>query len=130
MDEETEEEVRGGVTREVGPPLLTPLSEDAIVDAIIPWTATQSTRVQPDQAVALIRSNIWPGAVAFAFGRCVCTMPVFNNDFPLGRRICDIYVTEEYKFLLGYRRNSHCRNGFIVGRFDRGKRNYGALKEN
>ncbi|XP_017766964.1 PREDICTED: radial spoke head protein 6 homolog A [Eufriesea mexicana] len=70
-EEEEEEEPGAGPEREVGPPLLTPLSEDAIVDSIIPWRATQSSRVQPDQAVALIKSNIWPGAFAFASGwRC------------------------------------------------------------
>lgn len=53
------------VEREIGPPLLTPLSEDATVDFVIPWTARQSSQIQPDIAVALIRSNIWPGAFAF-----------------------------------------------------------------
>lgn len=71
MGEEEEEETRGGPEAEVGPPLLTPLSEDAIVDSIIPWRVLQSSHVQLDQAVALIRSNIWPGAFAFACGRCV-----------------------------------------------------------
>lgn len=72
-EEEEEEEEAGGARpeKEVGPPLLTPLSEDAIEDSIIPWRATQSSRVQPDQAVALIKSNIWPGAFAFATGWCV-----------------------------------------------------------
>ncbi|CAK9808035.1 Radial spoke head protein 4 homolog A [Anthophora plagiata] len=69
VEEEEEEEEKTEVEREIGPPMLTPLSEDAIVDSIIPWTINQSTRVQPDQAVALIRSNIWPGAFAFACGR-------------------------------------------------------------
>ncbi|XP_071868547.1 radial spoke head protein 4a [Bombus fervidus] len=69
VDEEEEEETRAGPEAEVGPPLLTPLSEDAIVDSIIPWRVLQSSRVQLDQAVALIRSNIWPGAFAFACGR-------------------------------------------------------------
>ena len=55
--------------KEIGPPLLIPLSEDAIVDSVIPWTVRQSTHVQPDIAVALVRSNIWPGAYAFAVGK-------------------------------------------------------------
>ncbi|XP_050487765.1 radial spoke head protein 6 homolog A [Bombus huntii] len=69
VGEEEEEETRAGPQAEVGPPLLTPLSEDAIVDSIIPWRVLQSSHVQLDQAVALIRSNIWPGAFAFACGR-------------------------------------------------------------
>jgi len=55
--------------KEIGPPLLIPLSEDAIVDSVIPWTARQSSYIQPDIAVALVRSNIWPGAFAFAVGK-------------------------------------------------------------
>lgn len=55
--------------REIGPPLLTPLSEDAVVDLVMPWTARQSSRMQPDIAVAAVRSNVWPGAFAFAVGK-------------------------------------------------------------
>lgn len=54
---------------ETGPPLLTPLSEDAVVDFVMPWTARQSSWIQPDIAVAAVRSNVWPGAFAFAVGR-------------------------------------------------------------
>jgi len=52
--------------KEIGPPLLIPLSEDAIIDSVIPWTVRQSSYIQPDVTIALIRSNIWPGAFAFA----------------------------------------------------------------
>ncbi|XP_014477558.1 PREDICTED: radial spoke head protein 6 homolog A [Dinoponera quadriceps] len=55
--------------REIGPPLLTPLSEDAVVDLVMPWTARQSSQIQPDIAVAAVRSNVWPGAFAFAAGK-------------------------------------------------------------
>lgn len=81
-EEREEEEGLGKVVKEVGPPLLTPLSEDAVVDTITPWTATQSSRILADLAVALIRSNIWPGAFAFASGRCVhsgsCSIMIFH----------------------------------------------------
>lgn len=119
MDEEEEEDAKARVEKEVGPPLLTPLSEDAIVDGITSWTALQSSRIQPDQAVALIRSNVWPGAFAFACGKCVHASLLFNNDFPLSRRICDIYVADKYKFPLGYRRNSAASSA-ARGRFYRG----------
>lgn len=52
--------------KEIGPPLLIPLSEDAIIDSVIPWTVRQSTCIQPDISVAIVKSNIWPGAFAFA----------------------------------------------------------------
>jgi len=57
------------IEKEIGQPLLIPLSEDAIVDSVIPWTARQSSYIQSDIAVALVRSNIWPGAFAFAVGK-------------------------------------------------------------
>ncbi|KAL2711444.1 radial spoke head protein 6 A [Vespula squamosa] len=66
-EEGEEDETRvGGAVRETGPPLLTPLSEDAILESVFPWTTRQSSFVQLDTAVALVRSNIWPGAYAFA----------------------------------------------------------------
>ncbi|XP_071454114.1 radial spoke head protein 4 homolog A [Hetaerina americana] len=58
-DEEEEEEP------EVGPPLLTPLSEDTTTEFIAPWSATLSSKLDVDNAFAVIRSNIWPGAIAY-----------------------------------------------------------------
>ncbi|XP_029661316.1 radial spoke head protein 6 homolog A [Formica exsecta] len=75
VDEELEEEEEAEkdevktIEKEIGPPLLTPLSEDATVDSVIPWTARQSSYLQPDIAIALVRSNVWPGGFAFAVGR-------------------------------------------------------------
>ncbi|KAF7384842.1 hypothetical protein HZH66_011928 [Vespula vulgaris] len=69
-EEGEEDETRAGdAVRETGPPLLTPLSEDAILESVFPWTTRQSSFVQLDTAVALVRSNIWPGAYAFAVDR-------------------------------------------------------------
>lgn len=82
MEEEEEEEGEGDETRagdavkETGPPLLTPLSEDAILESVFPWTTRQSSFVQLDTAVALVRSNIWPGAYAFAVDKCVYTFDI------------------------------------------------------
>lgn len=53
-------------TGEVGPPLLTPLSEDSLIDTVPPWTTRLSSRIQPDVAIVIVRSNLWPGATAFA----------------------------------------------------------------
>lgn len=55
--------------KEIELSLLIPLSEDAVLDSVIPWTVRQSTYIQPDIAVALVKSNIWPGAFAFAVGK-------------------------------------------------------------
>ena len=61
-----------GFEKEIGPPLLNPLSGDVASDSsVTPWIARQSSRIQPDTAVALIRSNVWPGAFAFAADKLV-----------------------------------------------------------
>lgn len=83
--------------KEVGPPLLTPLSEDAIVDTIIPWSAIQSSLVQPDFAVALVRSiEYLARSIRVREWQVRELWLVFDNDFPLSRRICDIYVVRQY----------------------------------
>jgi radial spoke head protein 4A len=51
---------------EVGPPLLTPLSEDADLNGMPAWTTRISSKLVPKYAVAVIRSVLWPGAHAFA----------------------------------------------------------------
>ncbi|XP_046605104.1 radial spoke head protein 6 homolog A [Neodiprion virginianus] len=68
-DNEDDEGAPEAQQKEVGPPLLTPLSEDASLDTIPAWTVRQSSLVQPDFAVAIVRSNLWPGAFAFATGK-------------------------------------------------------------
>ncbi|KFQ36139.1 Radial spoke head protein 4 A, partial [Mesitornis unicolor] len=55
--------------QEIGPPLLTPLSEDEGIQNIPAWTARSSTNLLPQYAVAILQSNRWPGAYAFACGR-------------------------------------------------------------
>ncbi|XP_069699823.1 radial spoke head protein 6 homolog A [Periplaneta americana] len=67
--EEEEEDVEEGEQREVGPVLLTPLSEDATLETVPPWSVRQSSQRLPDFAVAVIRSNLWPGAYAYAINR-------------------------------------------------------------
>lgn len=54
---------------EVGPPLLTPLSEDAEIAGLAPWTTRISSKLVPQYAVAVVDSNLWPGAHAFATGK-------------------------------------------------------------
>lgn len=69
FDEDEEEEEREEPDEpepEVGPPLLTPLSEDAEVDNMPPWTPKLSSKLIPQFAIAVMRSNLWPGAYAFA----------------------------------------------------------------
>ncbi|XP_009883829.1 PREDICTED: LOW QUALITY PROTEIN: radial spoke head protein 6 homolog A-like [Charadrius vociferus] len=70
-EEKTEEldELQQELQQEIGPPLLTPLSEDEGIQNIPAWTAQPSTNLIPQYAVAVLQSNRWPGAFAFASGR-------------------------------------------------------------
>ncbi|CAJ1060154.1 radial spoke head protein 6 homolog A [Xyrichtys novacula] len=67
-DEEEEEEEEGALT-EVGPPLLTPLTQDAGLFNTPPWSSKISSALTRQHAVAVLRSNLWPGAYAYACGK-------------------------------------------------------------
>ncbi|KAM9676167.1 radial spoke head protein 4 homolog A [Dama dama] len=71
-DEEKEEE-KGeepdDIEQEVGPPLLTPISEDLEIQNTSPWTTRLSSNLIPQYAIAVLRSNLWPGAYAFSNGK-------------------------------------------------------------
>ncbi|KAM9357986.1 radial spoke head protein 4 homolog A [Symphorus nematophorus] len=54
---------------EVGPPLLTPLSQDAEMFNTPPWTSKMSSNLTSQHAVAVLRSNLWPGAYTYACGK-------------------------------------------------------------
>lgn len=72
FDEEEEEEEREEPDEpepEVGPPLLSPLSEDVEFDGIPPWSASTTSHLVPQHAIAILRSNLWPGAFAFSNGK-------------------------------------------------------------
>ncbi|XP_076987508.1 radial spoke head protein 6 homolog A isoform X3 [Tamandua tetradactyla] len=68
-EEEKADEGMEEVEQEVGPPLLTPLSEDAEILHLSPWTARLSCSLSPQYSVAIVRSNLWPGAYAYASGK-------------------------------------------------------------
>eukprot|EP00069_Balaena_mysticetus_P009903 bmy_06572T0 len=68
-EEEKADEGIEEVEQEVGPPLLTPLSEDAEIMHMSPWTARLSCSLSPQYSVAIVRSNLWPGAYAYASGK-------------------------------------------------------------
>ncbi|KAK7112532.1 radial spoke head protein 6 homolog A-like [Littorina saxatilis] len=51
---------------QVGPPLLTPLAEDADTGSQPAWIGRASTKLVPEYALATVQSVIWPGAVAVA----------------------------------------------------------------
>ncbi|KAJ2944668.1 hypothetical protein O0L34_g4023 [Tuta absoluta] len=51
---------------EVGPPMFTSLAEDSRAEGLASWTPRASTVLAPDRNIAVLRSNIWPGAVAYA----------------------------------------------------------------
>uniref|UniRef100_A0A672U8W1 Radial spoke head component 4A n=2 Tax=Strigops habroptila TaxID=2489341 RepID=A0A672U8W1_STRHB len=71
VEEEEEEKADepDDVQQEVGPPLLTPLSEDEGIQNMPAWTGQTSTNLIPEYAVAVLQSNRWPGAYAFASGK-------------------------------------------------------------
>ncbi|XP_062419271.1 radial spoke head protein 4 homolog A [Pungitius pungitius] len=54
---------------EVGPRLLDPLSKDSEMFNIPPWTSKVSSTLTLQHAVAVQRSNLWPGAYAYACGK-------------------------------------------------------------
>ncbi|XP_021030758.1 radial spoke head protein 4 homolog A isoform X1 [Mus caroli] len=72
-EEEEEDEEKGEepdyIEQEVGPPLLTPISEDLGIQNIPSWTTQLSSNLIPQYAIAVLRSNLWPGAYAFSNGK-------------------------------------------------------------
>lgn len=68
-EEEEEKEEADEPEPELGPPLLTPLSEDVEIDTTPAWTCKLSSHLIPQYAVAVVKSNLWPGACAFSDGR-------------------------------------------------------------
>ena len=53
---------------EQGPQLLTPIGADADIHHTKAWTTKISSNLIPQYACAFVRSNLWPGAYAFARG--------------------------------------------------------------
>nr|XP_030709480.1 radial spoke head protein 4 homolog A [Globicephala melas] len=68
-EEEEEREEPDYIEQEVGPPLLTPISEDLEMQNIPPWTTRLSSNLIPQYAIAVLRSNLWTGAYAFSNGK-------------------------------------------------------------
>ncbi|XP_053447660.1 radial spoke head protein 4 homolog A isoform X1 [Nycticebus coucang] len=72
-EDEDKEEEKGEepeyIEQEVGPPLLTPISEDLEIQNMPPWTTRLSSTLVPQYAIAVLRSNLWPGAYAFSNGK-------------------------------------------------------------
>ncbi|RNA09951.1 radial spoke head 4 -like protein, partial [Brachionus plicatilis] len=64
-EEEEEKEEPDMPEPEVGPQLLTPLTEDFEIDGQPAWTARSSSNLVTQFACAYVRSNLWPGAFAF-----------------------------------------------------------------
>ncbi|XP_058806534.1 radial spoke head protein 6 homolog A [Phymastichus coffea] len=107
-EEQNGSEKDKGIEKEIGPPLLTPLSEDTTQDWLTPWTGRLSSKIQPDTAVALIRSNVWPGAFAIAadkkffnvyigwghkhnaYNYSPITMPPIENQYPIDSEPAEI----------------------------------------
>ncbi|XP_021061362.1 radial spoke head protein 4 homolog A [Mus pahari] len=122
-EEEEEDEEKGEepdyIDQEVGPPLLTPISEDLGIQNIPSWTTQLSSNLIPQYAIAVLRSNLWPGAYAFSNGKkfenfyigwghkyCVenytpPSLPPVYQEYPSGPEITEINdpsVEEEQAF--------------------------------
>jgi len=72
FDEEEEEEEREEPDEpvpEVGPPLLTPISEDGEVDSMPAWSTGLTSTLVPQYAAAVLRSNLWPGGFVFGLDK-------------------------------------------------------------
>jgi len=68
-EEEEEREEPDEPEPEIGQPLLTPLSEDAEIGNLPPWTPKMSSNLIPQYSISVLHSNLWPGAHAFASGK-------------------------------------------------------------
>ncbi|NXU14583.1 RSH4A protein, partial [Pardalotus punctatus] len=68
-DEDDKDDKEEEQQEETGPPLFTAISEDEGMKNIPAWTAQASTDLIPQHSVAILQSNRWPGAYAFACGR-------------------------------------------------------------
>jgi radial spoke head protein 4A len=81
-DEEAEEdrEEPEDTEPEVGPQLLTPLSEDAEIDGQPAWTAKISSNLVSQFAICVVRSNLWPGSYAFGLEKWVFCFFVWKHS--------------------------------------------------
>lgn len=68
-DDDDEKEQPYEPEPESGPQLLTSAGVDSKVDGMPAWSARVSSNTIPQYAVAIVSSNLWPGAHAFAAGR-------------------------------------------------------------
>jgi radial spoke head protein 4A len=68
-EEDEEKEDQEEIEPEIGPPLLTPLTEDAELNGMTPWSAHASSRLMVQFSVAVVHSCLWPGAHTFGSGR-------------------------------------------------------------
>lgn len=107
-ESDAEDELPNDPQPEVGPPLLNPLSEDAPINGMPPWSTQLSTQLVPQFAVAVVRSCLWPGAHTFAFGKTFENIyigwghkfaaegfspmapPVIQQEFPMGPEIIEV----------------------------------------
>lgn len=72
FEEEEEEDEKEDIEEpkpESGPQLLTSIAEDDAVNGMPAWTPNMSSELLPQYGLAVMRSNRWPGAVAFAKDR-------------------------------------------------------------
>lgn len=65
-DEEKEEEADIlQPVPETGPRLFTPIAQDVDINGMSAWTTKLSSNFISQYGICIVRSNMWPGAVAF-----------------------------------------------------------------
>lgn len=109
-EEEEDKPKAAAPEAETGPPLLTPLSEDAQIESVPAWSVRSSSKILEEFAVALVRSHLWPGAYCFAtqgklfqniyLGNGLkylvtnfspTPLPPIQQDYPSGPEIMEMY---------------------------------------
>lgn len=91
-DDEDDDEEDNNLLAETGPQLLSSVSNDSQVENFPAWSAFLSSKILPKYAVALVRSNRWPGAYAISDGKMFDNIYIgwgkkysgncYNQEFP------------------------------------------------
>lgn len=86
-DEEEDDAQNDGGEKESGPPMLTPIAEDAELSADVPaWTARLASQLSPIRySPVFLRSNRWPGAFVVGYSEKFANIYVGWGIKDLGR---------------------------------------------
>ncbi|XP_074043530.1 radial spoke head protein 4 homolog A isoform X2 [Macrotis lagotis] len=107
-DEEVEEKKESdNIEQEMGPPLLTPISEDLEIQNIPPWTAQLCSNLIPQYAIAFLRSNLWLGAYAFSDGNKELEIKGMLIHWEMAKQLWFMSVMEQYYSIRNHKRQDY-----------------------